>query len=172
LRTKIYICMLIWKPRCTATAASEQSIGITPKAKASKYNGPRGDWSDVYTSLMVIGGVHLIVPFLFSEWPPWAVSKRNKLRTKKNKKKTRGFTIKDKTTKYVGPKGDWTRGYSYNTRDGYCPCGASLAAHENERCPGVQKDPRAADERLLTCLLGRRRLSVMERMGRVPFISK
>jgi hypothetical protein len=39
---------LIWKPRCTATAAWEQSIGITPKATASKYNGPRGNWSDGY----------------------------------------------------------------------------------------------------------------------------
>jgi hypothetical protein len=84
---------------------------------------------------------------------------------------TRGISTKDKTAKYVGLRGDWTRGYGYITRDGYCPCGASLAAHENERCPGAQKDPRAADERLLKSLLGRRRLSLMERMGRVPFIS-
>ncbi|KAG0285956.1 hypothetical protein BGZ97_007605, partial [Linnemannia gamsii] len=62
---------------------------------------------------------------------------------------TRGITAKDKTTKYVGSRCDWTCGcgYGYITHDGYYPCGASLAAHENERCPGVHKDPRAADER-------------------------
>jgi ribonuclease HI len=98
---------LIWKPRCTATAAWEQSIGITPKAKASKYNGPRGDWSD---------------------------------------------------------------GYGFITQPGFCPCGASLDAHEDEHCPGSSSDPTAADARLLESLLGRRRLSLMERMGRIPFI--
>jgi hypothetical protein len=46
---------------------------------------------------------------------------------------TRGITTKDQTTKYVDPRGDWNRGYGYNTRDGYCPCGASLVTHENER---------------------------------------
>jgi hypothetical protein len=98
---------LIWKPRCTTTAAWEQSIGITPKAKASKYNGPRGDWSD---------------------------------------------------------------GYRFITQPGFCPCGASLDAHEDEHCPDSSSDPTTADVRLLESLLGRRRLSLMERMGRIPFI--
>jgi hypothetical protein len=82
-----------------------------------------------------------------------------------------GISTKDKTTKYVGPRGDWTRGYGYITRNGFCPCGASLATHEDGHCPGASQDPRAADERLLESLLGRRKLSLMERMGRVPFIS-
>jgi hypothetical protein len=34
--------------RQSATAAWEQSIGVTPKAKAFKYNGPWEDWSDGY----------------------------------------------------------------------------------------------------------------------------
>ena len=79
-----------------------------------------------------------------------------------------GISAKDKTTKYTGPRGDWTRGYGYITRDGFCPCGASLATHEDGHCPGVSLDPRAADERLLESLLGRRRLSLMERVGTSP----
>jgi ribonuclease HI len=81
-----------------------------------------------------------------------------------------GITAKNKTSKYSGPRGDWSQGYGYLTRDGFCPCGASLATHEDRICPGATKDPRAADERLLESLLGRRRLSMMERMGRVPYI--
>ena len=83
---------------------------------------------------------------------------------------TQGISIKDKTTKYVGPRGDWTRGYGYITRDGFCQCGASLATHEDGHCPGATKDHCAADERLLESLLGRRKLVLMERMGRIPFI--
>jgi hypothetical protein len=49
--------------------------------------------------------------------------------------------------------------------------GASLATHEDGQCPGPPSDPRAADERLLESLLGKRQLSMMERMGRIPFIS-
>ena len=83
---------------------------------------------------------------------------------------TQGISVKDKTSKYTGPRGDWSQGYGYITRDGFCPCGASLATHEDRTCPGATKNPRAADERLLDSLLGRRRLSLMERMGRIPFI--
>ncbi|KAG9072761.1 hypothetical protein KI688_000539 [Linnemannia hyalina] len=39
---------LIWKPRCSATIAWEQSQGISAKDKTSKYTGPRGDWSQGY----------------------------------------------------------------------------------------------------------------------------
>jgi hypothetical protein len=83
---------------------------------------------------------------------------------------SQGISAKDKTSKYTGPRGDWSQGYGYITHDGFCPCGASLATHDEGRCPGATKDPRAADERLLESLLGRRRLSMMERMGRIPFI--
>jgi ribonuclease HI len=83
---------------------------------------------------------------------------------------SQGISAKDKTSKYTGPRGDWSQGYGYITHDGFCPCGASLATHCEGRCPGATKDPRAADERLLESLLGRRRLSMMERMGRIPFI--
>ncbi|KAK3806529.1 MAG: hypothetical protein J3R72DRAFT_465303 [Linnemannia gamsii] len=81
-----------------------------------------------------------------------------------------GITTKAKKTKYTGPRGDWSQGYGYITQDGYCPCGASLAAHEDGRCPGPSSDPIAADARLLESLLGRRRLGLMERMGRIPFM--
>ncbi|KAG9072687.1 hypothetical protein KI688_000461 [Linnemannia hyalina] len=39
---------LIWKPRCSATIAWEQTQGISTKNKTSKYTGPRGDWSQGY----------------------------------------------------------------------------------------------------------------------------
>ncbi|KAG9061608.1 hypothetical protein KI688_007187 [Linnemannia hyalina] len=39
---------LIWKPRCSATIAWEQTQGISAKDKTSKYTGPRGDWSQGY----------------------------------------------------------------------------------------------------------------------------
>ncbi|OAQ22663.1 hypothetical protein K457DRAFT_25875, partial [Linnemannia elongata AG-77] len=56
-----------------------------------------------------------------------------------------GITTKDKTSKYTGPRGDWSNGYGYITRAGFCPCGASLAAHEDGHCPGPSLDPTAAD---------------------------
>jgi hypothetical protein len=81
-----------------------------------------------------------------------------------------GITQKAKTSKYTGPRGKWSNGYGYITREGDCVCGALLAAHKNGKCPGPSSDPKAADERLLESLLGRRRLTLMERMGRIPFI--
>ncbi|KAF9904277.1 hypothetical protein EC991_002881 [Linnemannia zychae] len=36
---------LIWKPRCSATIAWEQTQGISAMAKTTKYTGPRGDWT-------------------------------------------------------------------------------------------------------------------------------
>jgi hypothetical protein len=53
----------------------------------------------------------------------------------------------------------------------YCICGASLATHEGGQCPGPSSDPRAAVERLLESLQGKKQLSMMERMGRSLFIS-
>ncbi|OAQ27566.1 hypothetical protein K457DRAFT_21124 [Linnemannia elongata AG-77] len=73
-----------------------------------------------------------------------------------------GISAKDKTSKYTGPRGDWSQGYGYITRDGFCPCGASLATYE-DTCPGATKNPRAADERLLESLLGRRKSQVSDR---------
>ena len=84
--------------------------------------------------------------------------------------KERGITIKDKRTPYSGVRGDWSQGYGYITSAGSCPCGATLATHVDGLCPGPSIDPHAADESLLQSLLGMRRLTVMERMGRIPFI--
>ncbi|OAQ32990.1 hypothetical protein K457DRAFT_1872386 [Linnemannia elongata AG-77] len=70
-----------------------------------------------------------------------------------------GISAKDMTSKYTGPRGDWGQGYGYITRNGFCPCGASLTIHEDRTCPGATKDPRAADGRLLESLLERRKLS-------------
>ena len=78
-------------------------------------------------------------------------------------KQTQGTSSTDKISKYTGLRGDWSQGYGYIARDGFCPCGASLATYEDGVCPGATKDPRAADERLLESLLGRRKLSMMER---------
>ncbi|KAG9071879.1 hypothetical protein KI688_006096 [Linnemannia hyalina] len=83
---------------------------------------------------------------------------------------SQGISAKGRISKYTGPRGDWSQGYGYIAHDGFCPCGASLATYDEGRCPGATKDPRAADERLLESLLGRKRLSMMERMGRIPFI--
>ena len=81
-----------------------------------------------------------------------------------------GIATKDKTSRYTGPRGVWSLDYGYITPDGFCPCAASLATHKDEVCPGATKDPCAADERLLESLLGRRKLSKMEGMGRILFI--
>ncbi|KAK3837314.1 MAG: hypothetical protein JOS17DRAFT_840292 [Linnemannia elongata] len=137
--------------------------GITPKSMLD-------EWSSVFRSPKSIAQtvIHKFVGFLEAQaseliWKPrcsatiaW--------------EQAQGISAKAKVTKYTGPRGVWTRGYGYITRDGYCPCGASLATHEDGLCPGTSLDPRAADERLLQSLLGRRRLTLMERMGRVPFI--
>jgi hypothetical protein len=37
----------IWKPRCSATIAWEQTPGISTKDKTAKYVGLRGDWTRV-----------------------------------------------------------------------------------------------------------------------------
>ncbi|KAH7042401.1 hypothetical protein BKA57DRAFT_518428 [Linnemannia elongata] len=66
---------------------------------------------------------------------------------------TQGISVKDKTSKYTGPRGDWSQGYGYITHDGFCPCGASLATHEDRICPGATKNPRAADERLAATIV-------------------
>ncbi|OAQ24599.1 hypothetical protein K457DRAFT_1880418 [Linnemannia elongata AG-77] len=129
---------LIWKPRCSETIAWEQAQGITTKDKTSNL-GPV--WRIAKTVL------HKFVGYLETQaseriWKPrcsatiaW--------------EQTQGISAKDKTSKYTGPRGDWSQGYGYITLDGFCPCGASLATHEDRICPGATKEPRAADERLL-----------------------
>ena len=82
-----------------------------------------------------------------------------------------GINMKAKTSKYTGPRGAWSDGYGYITRNGLCVCGAPLTAHEDGHCLGPSSDLRAADGRLLESLLGTRRLTLMERLGRIPFIS-
>jgi hypothetical protein len=137
--------------------------GITPKSMLS-------EWSSVFRSPKSIAQtvLHKFVGYLEAQaseliWKPrcsetiaW--------------EQAQGITTKDKTSKYTGPRGDWSNGYGYITRAGFCPCGASLAAHEDGHCPGPSLDPIAADARLLESQLGRRRLSLMERMGRIPFM--
>ncbi|KAG9066373.1 hypothetical protein KI688_001597 [Linnemannia hyalina] len=34
---------------------------------------------------------------------------------------TQGISAKNKTSKYTGPQGDWSQGYGYIARDGFCP---------------------------------------------------
>ena len=80
------------------------------------------------------------------------------------------ITLKAKTAKYTGPRGEWSDSYGYIIRDGFCICGASLAAYENRYYPGLSSDPSAADTRLWESLLEKRQLSLMERMGRILFI--
>ena len=137
--------------------------GITPKSMLS-------EWSSVFRSPKSIAQtvLHKFVGYLEAQaseliWKPrcsetiaW--------------EQAQGISAKDKTAKYNGPRGDWSDGYGYITRAGFCPCGASLAAHEDGHCPGPSFDPTAADARLLESHLGRRRLSLMERMGRIPFM--
>lgn len=52
----------------------------------------------------------------------------------------------------------------------FCPCGASLVTYEDDHCPGATPVIHATYERFLESLLGRRRLLLIERMGKVPFI--
>ena len=137
--------------------------GLTPKSLLLEWStGFRGPQSITYTVL------HKFVGYLEAQaseliWKPrctatvaWELKQ--------------GITAKAKKTKYTGPRGEWSQGYGYITQDGYCSCGASLAAQEDGRCPGPSSDPFAADARLIESLLGRRRLSLMERMGRIPFM--
>ena len=137
--------------------------GITPKSMLSEWSSVfRSPKSIVQTVLLKFVGyleaqaTELIWKPRCSETIAW--------------EQAQGVATKDKTSKYTSPRGVWTRGYGYITSDGFCPCGASLATHEDKRCSGVSSDPRVADLRLLESLLGRRKLSLMERMGRVPFI--
>ncbi|KAG9061442.1 hypothetical protein KI688_007433 [Linnemannia hyalina] len=136
---------LIWKPRCSATIAWEQSQGISAKDKTSKYTGPRGDWSQGYGYITHDGFfLHKFVGYLEAQaseliWKPrcsatiaW--------------EQTQGISAKNKTSKYTGPRGDWSQEYGYITHDGFCPCGASLATHDEGKRPGATKDPRAADK--------------------------
>jgi len=137
--------------------------GITPKSMLS-------EWSSVFRSPKAIAQtvLHKFVGYLEAQaseliWKPrcsetiaW--------------EQAQGISAKDKASKYTGPRGDWSDGYGYITRAGFCPCGASLAAHEDGHCPGPSFDPTAADARLLESHLGRSRLSLMERMGRIPFM--
>ncbi|KAG9062935.1 hypothetical protein KI688_004533 [Linnemannia hyalina] len=131
---------LIWKPRCSATIAWEQSQGISAKDKTSKYTGPRGDWSQGYGYITHDGFfLHKFVGYLEAQaseliWKPrcsatiaW--------------EQTQGISAKNKTSKYTGLRGDWSQGSGYITRDDLCPCGASLATHCEGKCPGATKDP-------------------------------
>ena len=79
-----------------------------------------------------------------------------------------GITARQKKAKYTGPRRDWSDGYGYICGEGYCPCGAPLDEHI-EQCPGAVLDPHAADQRLLQCLKGMRRLNTMEGMGKTPY---
>ncbi|KAH7039283.1 hypothetical protein BKA57DRAFT_509244 [Linnemannia elongata] len=217
----------IWKPRCSATIAWEQTQGISVKDKTSKYTGPRGDWSQGYGYITHDGfcpcGASLAthedricpgatknpraaderlaativaqsqVPgrtvtdgwfteefgLMLTEWcavfrTPQSVAKTvlhkfvGYLETQASERiwkprcsatiaweQTQGISVRDKTSKYTGPRGDWIQGYGYITHDGFCPCGASLATHKGWTCPEAIKDPRAADERLLESLATR-----------------
>lgn len=61
----------------------------------------------------------------------------------------------DKTSHTRASRGEWSRVCGYITRDGFCPCGPSLATHKDRIYHGVTKDPSAADEWLLKSLLGK-----------------
>ncbi|KAG9061479.1 hypothetical protein KI688_007475 [Linnemannia hyalina] len=92
---------LIWKPRCSATIAWEQSQGISAKDKTSKYTGPRGDWSQGY-GYITHDGFSTIVAQSQAQaseliWKPrcsatiaW--------------EQTQGISAKDKTSKYTCPE--------------------------------------------------------------------
>lgn len=84
--------------------------------------------------------------------------------------KERGVTARDKKATYNGPRGNWEDGYGYFRAADRCPCGELLEDHEYGICPGPTVDPHSADGTLIQSLLGRRRLTTMERMGRIGYL--
>jgi ribonuclease HI len=80
------------------------------------------------------------------------------------------ITLKMKKQPYRGPRRNWSEGYGYSCAEGYCPCGSLLEDHTHGECPGPRLDPEAADRALLENLLGRRKLTTMEGMGKIPFL--
>jgi hypothetical protein len=51
-----------------------------------------------------------------------------------------------------------------------CNCGSPLQDHVGGSCPGAQDDPVVADRRLLACLRGQVHLTLLEKMGKIPFL--
>jgi len=80
----------------------------------------------------------------------------------------RGILPANKRETYRGPRMPWSTGFDCPADR--CKCGRPITDHEANQCPGAFKDPLAADEQLLASLAGRRHPTIMERMGRIPFL--
>ena len=86
-----------------------------------------------------------------------------------SREKERGITVGQKKEAYKGPRGQWEDGYGYYREADRCACGELLEDHDGGICPGPTLDPHSADGTLIQSLLGQRRLTTMERMGRIGF---
>ncbi|KAK5816753.1 hypothetical protein F5H01DRAFT_405241 [Linnemannia elongata] len=115
--------LLEWSMTSEDWIKSDLLRGITPKSMLT-------EWCAVFRTPLSIAKtvLHKFVGYLDTQaseriWKPrcsatiaW--------------EQTQGISVKDKTSKYTGPRGDWSQGYGYITRVGFCPCGASLATHD------------------------------------------
>ncbi|KAG0250515.1 hypothetical protein BGZ95_007182, partial [Linnemannia exigua] len=84
--------------------------GITPKSMMT-------EWSVVFWTTMSIAKtvLHKFVGYLGTQaseliWKPWYSATIAW-------EQTQGISAKDKTSKYTGPRGDWSQGYCYITGD-------------------------------------------------------
>jgi hypothetical protein len=83
--------------------------------------------------------------------------------------KTHGIRHSAKRQPYHGPRGPWNNS-GYVCPQGMCNCGSPLQAHDGGSCPGARDDPLMADRRLLACLRGQVHLTLLEKMGKIPFL--
>ena len=144
-------------------SAGDLYRGITPRSLIK-------EWSKCFQSPGTVARkvIHQFVGYLEKQATELIWKPRCTLTIAREKEL--GITAKSKRTPYTGPRGDWSDGYGYITAEGDCPCGSALVEHSNGCCPGPKLDPDAADRNLLESLLGKRRLTLMEGMGRIPFL--
>jgi hypothetical protein len=146
-----------------AWCISDLYRGITPKILIDKWGSQLGTLKSIARTV-----IHKFVGYLESEATERIWKPRCKITVEYEK--SIGITAREKKSKYKGPRGPWHNGNGYITQEGYCTCGQLLDVHEEGRCPGEKLDPFKADSNLLQSLLRRRRLELMEGMGRIPFL--
>ncbi|KAF9973060.1 hypothetical protein BGZ75_001281 [Mortierella antarctica] len=81
---------------------------------------------------------------------------------------SRGITARKKRgPPEEGARLPWKLTYGRVVQDDECQCGQKLQDHMNNKCPGEQDDPNAADQAILDSLMGRRHPGIMERRGKM-----
>jgi hypothetical protein len=160
--------MLLGSEEAEQTESSNWNIkdlyrGITPLSLIE-------NWTPIFGIPLSIARevIHKFVGFLESEateriWKP-------RCNATVEYERSRGITARSKKGKCQGARGLWTDGYGFICEEGFCHCGSPLEEHDDDGCPGEKNDPKEADCKLISSLVGKRRLRMMEGMGRIPFV--